>query len=431
MRIGIIGGGAAGMTTAWLLQHDHDVTILEAAPQMGGHALTYYAEHEGQKIPCETGLSFIFDSNYPTLHALLRSIQLKPFWRPVNLTIRWPQHGDRTLVLPPRTPRHWCRQLVPRNLRDTLYFAHLMAGLREASATHDESLTIADWGARVSWSKAFSDHIFIPFLAASWGAPVDAMRNFPAWSVGKVLQRPAGPHGIFQFEGGITTYINALQAALPKVTLRTATPARRAEQVDGVWHITDARAEVHTFDRIVLATTSRDAARLLVHSTHAAAWHRLLAGFEHFPTTIVFHKDTSFMPTDRRDWSSLNQTHDDERPWTTEWSGQPQDAPVFRTWQPEHRPPPRHELHRVDFHHPIVDLQSAPRQREIAARQGEAGVYVVGMYVVDVDNHESAIASAVPVARALAPDSPTLAQLDEELRRPVVLATVPSSPPKA
>jgi hypothetical protein len=37
------------------------------------------------------------------------------------------------------------------------------------------------------------------------------------------------------------------------------------------------------------------------------------------------------------------------------------------------------------------------------------------MYVADVDNHESAVASALPIARALAPRSPSLLALETSI----------------
>ncbi len=40
MRIGIIGAGGAGLTAAWLLEQDHDVTLFEAEERLGGHAHT-------------------------------------------------------------------------------------------------------------------------------------------------------------------------------------------------------------------------------------------------------------------------------------------------------------------------------------------------------------------------------------------------------
>ena len=43
--------------------------------------------------------------------------------------------------------------------------------------------------------------------------------------------------------------------------------------------------------------------------------------------------------------------------------------------------------------------------------QGAAGVWVTGMYAADVDNHESALLSAIVPARALAPEARNLARL--------------------
>jgi hypothetical protein len=55
--------------------------------------------------------------------------------------------------------------------------------------------------------------------------------------------------------------------------------------------------------------------------------------------------------------------------------------------------------------------ESALRQRHIASLQGAAGVWVTGMYTVDVDNHESALLSAVVPVRDLAPASRNLRRL--------------------
>ena len=37
-RIAVIGGGISGMGAAHLLARDHDVTLIEAEPRLGGHA---------------------------------------------------------------------------------------------------------------------------------------------------------------------------------------------------------------------------------------------------------------------------------------------------------------------------------------------------------------------------------------------------------
>ena len=39
-RIAIVGGGIAGLTAAWYLSRDHQVTLFEAEPRLGGHTFT-------------------------------------------------------------------------------------------------------------------------------------------------------------------------------------------------------------------------------------------------------------------------------------------------------------------------------------------------------------------------------------------------------
>lgn len=414
MRVGVIGGGAAGLATSWLLQHDHAVTVLEAAPVVGGHARTVPLRVAGQTVLAETGFRFIFDSNYPTVHALFRCLDLHPRWRPVNLTLHWP-HTGRVLVLPPRTARHLRHLASPRNMATALGFQAMMGGLRRMTPA-DWEITIRDWGGRSALTARFFEQVFLPFLAASWGASVEEMAGFPAGDVGTVLQRPAGPNGIFQFDGGISAYIQALVAAQPGVEIRPDTAARQLTRRGGAWIVTDQRGETHAFDRLVLATAPWDAARLLDTSADVGHWPARLGALRHFDTTIVLHEDPRLMPPQPEDWSTLNQCHDPERPWSSEWAGQESGAALFRTWLPAHRPPPAHEHERIVFKHLVMRLGHRRLQAELAANQGEAGLFVVGLYVDSVDNHESSVASALPVARALASDSPTLARLEEALR---------------
>jgi hypothetical protein len=55
--------------------------------------------------------------------------------------------------------------------------------------------------------------------------------------------------------------------------------------------------------------------------------------------------------------------------------------------------------------------ENAILQRRIADLQGVSGLWVTGMYAVDVDNHESALLSALVPAQALAPRSQNLRRL--------------------
>lgn len=74
MRIGIIGGGGAGLTAAWLLEVEHDVTLYERAMRLGGHAWTIPVEVAGQIFPMDVGFEFSSASMFPTFGRLLRRL---------------------------------------------------------------------------------------------------------------------------------------------------------------------------------------------------------------------------------------------------------------------------------------------------------------------------------------------------------------------
>jgi hypothetical protein len=49
---------------------------------------------------------------------------------------------------------------------------------------------------------------------------------------------------------------------------------------------------------------------------------------------------------------------------------------------------------------------------------GQAGVWLAGLYMDDADSHESAVRSAVTIARALAPDAARLRLLEGRQKAP-------------
>ena len=64
-RIAVIGSGISGLASAWLLERSHDVTLYEAAPELGGHTHTVDVTLEGRTHPVDTGFLVFNDQTYP------------------------------------------------------------------------------------------------------------------------------------------------------------------------------------------------------------------------------------------------------------------------------------------------------------------------------------------------------------------------------
>jgi predicted NAD/FAD-binding protein len=209
-----------------------------------------------------------------------------------------------------------------------------------------------------------------------------------------------GAAGFYELPGGISSYVRALASATAaRVVLDR--PVQRIEAGGGV------RVDGEPFDQVVVATPAWVAAELLSTLPVAAA----LRAFRWFDTRIFIHGDPSFMPAARRDWSVINHLFERDALAMTEWSGHLEGRPVFRSWVPAGTREPASVHARRSFRHLVVTLEHAALQRRLDEHQGQSGVWLAGMYVTDIDDHESALLSALRVATALAPRSPTLHRL--------------------
>lgn len=414
-RIAVIGSGGAGLATAWLLQDDAAVTVFERSATPGGHAATVTVPTSRGPLPVELGFKYIFPWTYPHLTALMHAVGLPPRENVASMSFRGPD-GGATLSVPPATLTQASR-LASRggNLARTLSFAWFMRAGERILREQNWAPSLGDF-LRDSWiPKDIATHYLVPVLAAAWGAPLSAMASFPAYDVLRVMkQGKAGMPRFYDVPGGASAYVAAVLADAPRVAVRLNAEVQRLTREGSGWRVVAGDGTDERFDAVVLAAPAEPAAALLAAAGHGLA--DTVAGFSHFDTHIVVHRDTRLMPPERDAWAMINVSYDGTHAWTTEWAGRALDVNVFRTWLPPGYPLPAGTEAQQHFRHLIVDGQSRHRQQVIEARQGEQGLYLAGMYTCDVDNHESAIASAVSVARLLAPRSPRLRLMDE-LRR--------------
>ena len=73
-RIAIVGGGIAGLTAAWYLSRDHQVTLFEAEPRLGGHTFTVDVQREHGDYAVDMGFIVFNDRTYPRFEALRRIV---------------------------------------------------------------------------------------------------------------------------------------------------------------------------------------------------------------------------------------------------------------------------------------------------------------------------------------------------------------------
>lgn len=418
MRIGIIGGGAAGLTTAWLLDGHHEVVLFEKQPRLGGHAQTIQVAQEGTSIGIDAGFEFFSTAMFPLFTRLLQSLGVALHTFPMTITLFTNDHRRVSLLPPIRNGRMLWSAFAPRPLAEMVRFQQVLKNSTALMQSQDSSLTLKQYFSSLQLGPAFQNAFLYPLLLGGWCVEKDEFEGFSAYNVLSyyVLNRPSGVSAKpwIEVEGGTQAYIRALAQTLTQTRIKFPATITHLGYAGDVYVVYLADGSTYECDHLVLATNAYEARALLAPLDGLEALTRLLGSFDYFKTTIAVHGDPRLMPARQEHWSVVNMRSDGTRSYTTIWKPWKSRVPIFRSWVPSanHLPEPLFALET--YYHPKVTPAYFQAQAELASFQGQAHLWLAGIYTHAIDCHESAVLSAIKIARQLAPHSTRLKALLQE-----------------
>ncbi len=93
-RIGIIGGGVAGISAAYMLSRKHDVTILEADDRLGGHANSVRITEEDREFDVDTAFLIFNSHSYERFMRFLGQLGLRDKAEKTDMSIGIEEKGS-------------------------------------------------------------------------------------------------------------------------------------------------------------------------------------------------------------------------------------------------------------------------------------------------------------------------------------------------
>lgn len=408
-RIAVVGSGIAGLSAAWLLSKQHEVTLIEAEPRAGGHSNTTDAQVGGRVVPVDTGFVVYNTASYPNLIELLGYLGVRTTATDMSFavslddgTYEYAGSSVSSLFGQPSNllrPSHW------RMLADTLRFFREAPAFNNADC--DPDLTLGDYLARSGYSEPFVARHLLPMAAAIWSTPSRDVLYFPV----AAFVRFFANHGLLQVAnrpqwrtvvGGSRVYVRRLLADFDgEVAL--GDPVRRIVRSPGQVTIEMSRGE-RRFDRCVIATHADDALSLLADPTSEE--RSLLSAFRYARNRAVLHTDASLMPQRRRLWSSWNylgaRRGRDVTLAVTYWMNKLQplgaDAPeLFVTLNPPRELEAQRAVAAFDYAHPMFDAAAMRAQRQLWSLQGVRDTWFCGSYF-GYGFHEDGLQSGLAAA---------------------------------
>src|SRR4029453_1841622 len=181
MKIAIIGTGIAGMTVAYMLSTEHEVTVFEANDYIGGHTHTVSVATDRGSYAVDTGFIVFNDWTYPNFIKLLTRLRISSQPSTMSFSVRCERTGLETNGNSLNTlfaqRRNLLRPSFHRMLGDILRFNREAPTLLQDGGNTG---TLGSYLAARRYSQEFVEQYLIPMGASIWSADPRQMSGIPA-----------------------------------------------------------------------------------------------------------------------------------------------------------------------------------------------------------------------------------------------------------
>jgi predicted NAD/FAD-binding protein len=329
-RIGVVGGGIAGLTAAYVLSATDDVTLFEAERGLGGHAHTHQlAQADGSDVWVDSGFIVHNRATYPLLTRLFSELGVTVQDSEMSMSVTCAgcgleyagQRGLGGLAAGLRQGRLRYARMLGEVLRFHRSARRLLARGPESA----REPTLGEFLAAGGYSQYFTTHFALPFVAAVWSCPPQTALSYPARYLFAFLNH----HGLLSVtgsppwltvSGGSRSYVERVGKQLASV--RTGAQVTAVRRSGGGAQITCSgddgsqaaqsgtqrsgtqRSGAQQFDAVVIATHPDQALRLLADPT--AAEREVLGTFRYSRNETILHTDDRVLPASPRVRASWN-----------------------------------------------------------------------------------------------------------------------------
>jgi predicted NAD/FAD-binding protein len=404
MRIAVIGSGISGMVAAYHLSREHDVTVYESGPHIGGHTNTVDVNYQGRDYAVDTGFIVYNDWTYPNFIALLDELAVPWQSSHMSFSVRCEKSGleynGTSINSLFAQRRNLVRPSFLRMVADILRFNRRAPQLLEAAA---DGMTLGDYLRREGYSEYFVDHYIIPMGAAIWSSrPVD-MLNFPA----RFFVEFFANHGFLSvddrptwrvIQGGSREYVKRLTARYA-ARIHRNTPVASLQRQPNRVVVRLKNGTVENFDQVFVACHSDQALKLLSDPSHEE--REILGAIPYQANEALLHTDSSLMPHRPLAWAAWNYhlaLEQYERVTVTYNMNILQSlaapAQFLLTLNRNEDVDPRKVLGRYVYHHPVYTAAAVAAQGRRREINGVRRTYYCGAYW-SYGFHEDGVKSAL------------------------------------
>ena len=403
MRIAIIGGGASGLVTAYLLdKQGHHVTVFEKQPILGGHIRTLNKNVKSQSCECDEFLEggvLEFPGNFYNFLNLMKELEVD--LEAVDLGSTMFFKNGRHIHSASSIRKNFTRiqRLIEYLRLDGLYARSAGFWLK----THFAQIPSV-------YNRPLSDFLRTPCIRNTWiklltmysySMHFELIDNSPA-ELAILSLRDYIFINWFRIKGGVYSYMEKILQRFKGKVLLDINVADILRMEDGV-KIELSDGATFRFDKVVFATPPGRVLKLLLNPTVAEV--RRFGDWENNQITSLIHTDTSMYDKYGIKQPSEFDFFETAAGWgynayLNQLCGVSSNINYNLAFNLESLINQDKIVLRLEHDTPLYTVESFRYRNEIIDSNGENHTYHAGAYLGD-GLHEGAITSAIRVAELI------------------------------
>ena len=409
MKIAIIGSGISGLTSAYLLNRNHDITVFEANDYIGGHTHTHNIKIKNKEYAVDTGFIVYNERTYPNFIKLLDTLGVERQLSTMGFSVKsasedYEYAGESLNTL-----------FAKRSNIFRLGFLRMLYEMydfgKKADSTGlglDTSITLGTYLRSENYSNEFIYYFIIPMGAAIWSTPANKVLDMPAYFFIKFFYN----HGMLEIVNRPKWWVikNGSSAYIKKIIKGFESKINLSSPIKTVSRLNN-RIEIETvnnenslmFDAVVFATHSDQALRMLKDPSEKEK--DILSSIPYQKNEVLLHTDSSVLPKRKLAWASWNYQLDSnpENPVVLTYNMnilQSLDCnEIFCVTLNDHQSVDKSKvLKKITYHHPLFTVKGIEAQKRKLEISGVNNTYYCGAYWHN-GFHEDGVVSAIEVCK--------------------------------
>ena len=407
LKIAIVGTGISGLTSAYILNKRHDITIYEKNNYIGGHTHTHKIKDKNQFFNIDSGFIVYNENTYPNFIKLLDIINIKRQHTDMGFSVKSSkldfEYAGNSLnsIFSKKTNLFNLKFL--KMIYEILKFNRL-SNKEIAMDNHD--LTLKKYLKSNSFSQYFINNYIIPMGAAIWSTSPKLMLDMPAHFFIRFFKN----HGLLQItnrpqwwviKNGSKQYVKELIKSF-KDNIKLNARIESIKRLNNKIYINVNGIE-EIFDKVIIGTHSDQALQLLEKPTNEEK--NILNKIKYQKNIALIHTDDTILPKRKLAWSSwnylINENKNDLVTLTYNMNilqRLKSDTTYCVTINNTEDLNKSKVIKKITYHHPLFTVNSVKAQTDKDNICGKNNTYYCGAYW-GYGFHEDGVKSALDVCK--------------------------------